>query len=373
MTITITEGGSFSVTNSISDPTINPAQITNNDFTIASATNSQIVLTAPVGGGATLTVNLNGSFNATAVNNSGITNLGTFINSSSFSSFSSGTVTSIVDYIGTSQLQSTSFSSPVNAILSNEAGSSTLAANILYAGQQVILNTNTKGSEDSWYGYTGYATLNENHVYSSHPDIFVGGSGGINTLVLPGASSSYTISTSNTIFDKNSQQSNLTGFVITDTKKVYTTVDVSAVQRVQFSDTSLALDVLSSGSNAGEVAKILGAVFGASYATNKSYMGIGLYYADSGMSYANLMNLALTAKLGANYSNSAEIQQLYSNLFGHSATTNEVTTLSGFIGPNATYTQATFAVMAAESTNNIANINLVGLASTGIQYTPYHG
>lgn len=123
--------------------------------------------------------------------------------------------------------------------------------------------------------------------------------------------------------------------------------------------------------NAGEAAKILGAVFGAASATSKASIGIGLYFLDSGMSYQSLMNLALTAKLGAGFSNDAEIQLLYQNLFGHSATSAEVAALGSYI-TSGQFSQASFATMAADTTNNAANIDLVGLGKTGIAYTPYH-
>ncbi len=84
----------------------------------------------------------------------------------------------------------------------------------------------------------------------------------------------------------------------------------------------------------------------------------------------SLVNLALTARFGTDFTHAQEIQLLYQNLFGHSATTAEINALSGLLS-SGTYTPASLAVLAAETSNNAANINLVGLAQTGLAYTPY--
>lgn len=136
------------------------------------------------------------------------------------------------------------------------------------------------------------------------------------------------------------------------------------VERLQFSDMGLALDL---AGNAGAVAKILGAVFGAGALANGQWVGIGLSYVDAGMSYADLMQLALSARLGAGYSDEAEIRLLYQNLLGISPTQTDIATWSGAIAAKQ-FTQASLAVMAADTTLNAANIQLTGLAASGLDY-----
>ncbi|MEZ0309428.1 MAG: beta strand repeat-containing protein, partial [Ramlibacter sp.] len=85
------------------------------------------------------------------------------------------------------------------------------------------------------------------------------------------------------------------------------------VERLQFSDSNLALDL---DGNAGTVAKILGAVFGAGSVSNATYAGIGLDYADGGMSYGSLVQLALDVRLGAGASHAAVVDLLYLNVAG---------------------------------------------------------
>jgi hypothetical protein len=57
------------------------------------------------------------------------------------------------------------------------------------------------------------------------------------------------------------------------------------IERVKFADAHVALDL---DGHAGEVAKLLGAVFGAATVANQDYAGIGLTKADEGLSYEQL-------------------------------------------------------------------------------------
>jgi len=102
---------------------------------------------------------------------------------------------------------------------------------------------------------------------------------------------------------------------------------------------------------------------------NKEYVGIRLSLVDSGVSYSELMNLVLTVKLGAGFTNAQEMQLLYQNLFGRAAPKDKFSAIEYFIS-SGQYTQATLGVLAAETTNNNAKFNLVGLAQTGIEYIP---
>jgi hypothetical protein len=86
------------------------------------------------------------------------------------------------------------------------------------------------------------------------------------------------------------------------------------------------------------------------------------------MSYANLMQLALGAKLGAAFTNEQEIQLLYGNLLGHAASTADMAFWGGALATGQ-FTQVTLAEMAADSPANAANINLVGLAQNGVPYS----
>jgi hypothetical protein len=136
-------------------------------------------------------------------------------------------------------------------------------------------------------------------------------------------------------------------------------------QRIKFADLGIAYDM---NGNAGNVAKILGAVFGTAALNNTSYVGIGLSYLDQGMSYPDLIALALNAKLGANFNNTDEINLLYQNLLNTKPTTTDLNNWLSSL-QNKTYTTTTLAQMACDSPLNLANVGLTGLIDKGLFFS----
>jgi Ca2+-binding RTX toxin-like protein len=155
------------------------------------------------------------------------------------------------------------------------------------------------------------------------------------------------------------------GFTVNGTQAQEGTDTLANVERLQFSDGKLALDL---SGNAGEVAKILGAVFGKDSVSNQQYVGIGLHYTDTGMSYFDLMQLAINAALGANSGSHAEVVKLlYTNVIGVAP---DAATLKSFTDllDNGTYTVASLGILAADISYNTDHINLTGLAVSGLAY-----
>lgn len=137
------------------------------------------------------------------------------------------------------------------------------------------------------------------------------------------------------------------------------------IERLQFSDTRLALDV--AGGNAGTVAKVMGVVFGPAAVANKEYIGIGLGFLDAGTSYPDLVAIALGARLGAAAGNAAVVQLLYTNLTGAAPSATELAFYKDMLD-SAALTQTQLGQIAADHVLNVSNINLVGLAQSGIEY-----
>ncbi len=193
-------------------------------------------------------------------------------------------------------------------------------------------------------------------------DMFVGkggndtlnGGGGIDTAVFSGARAAYTVTRASSAATVQAK----TGNDGTDT--------LTNVERLKFSDFSVALDV---SGYAGTTAKILGAVFGKAAVANKEYAGIGLQLLDGGMSYLNLMQAALNAKLGAGASNATVVNLLYTNVVGSAPGAADLAFYVGLLN-NGTYTAASLGVLAADTALNTVNINLVGLATSGLEYLP---
>ena len=181
-------------------------------------------------------------------------------------------------------------------------------------------------------------------------NFFYGGAG-LNNIVYPKASTEYAITyKSATIL--NVLPSNAT------------TADyLQNVQRLNFTDKSIAFDTTG---NAGTVAKVLGAVFGKTAVTNKAFVGIGLSYVDKGMNYSDLAALALNA--AGSTTPDQIVTTLWTNVIGSAPSAADK---APFIQMLASGTKVgDLAVMAADTSFNTTNINLTGLAQTGIEYTP---
>lgn len=151
------------------------------------------------------------------------------------------------------------------------------------------------------------------------------------------------------------------GYTVSGLQGTQTLVDV---ERLKFSDTNLALDL---NGNAGITAKILGAVFGVSSVANKEYVGIGLNLLDGGMSYEHLMQLAINARLGANAANEEVVELLYTNVVGTPPGVADLAYYKDMLDQGV-FTQASLGVIAAETSLNQGNVDLVGLSSTGIEF-----
>ena len=184
----------------------------------------------------------------------------------------------------------------------------------------------------------------------------INGQQGIDSVAFRGSHANYTVNkvtnfgfTIITVKDKTSADG-------TDT--------LQSVERLQFLDKKIAFDL---DGNAGQVSKILGAVFGTSSVTNKSYVGIGLSYLDQGMSYTDLMQLAIDASLGGRGSNTDVVNLLYTNVVGSAPDAETLAYFKGLLD-NGSFTQGSLGVLAADTSINITNINLVGLALTGVEF-----
>jgi hypothetical protein len=178
------------------------------------------------------------------------------------------------------------------------------------------------------------------------------GGAGVDTAVFTGVRTGYTVTRS------------ATGFTVSSSAEGTDTL--TNIERLKFSDVSLALDL---SGNAGTTAKVLGAVFGREGLTNKLFVGIGLQLLDAGTSYQALMQAALAAKLGANASNTAVVNLLYTNVIGNAPGPAELALYKGLLDSGA-MTQAALGVLAADTVFNTTKIDLTGLANTGIEYLP---
>ena len=135
------------------------------------------------------------------------------------------------------------------------------------------------------------------------------------------------------------------------------------VERLRFTDKSFALDL---DGAAGISAKVIGAVLGKTQVQNPTFVGLGLSYLDKGMSYSDLGALAMTA-VGST-TNDAVVSTLWRNVVGFDASSEQKAPYIKMLSDGMKV--GDLVVLAADTSFNTTNINLVGLAQTGIEYIP---
>lgn len=134
------------------------------------------------------------------------------------------------------------------------------------------------------------------------------------------------------------------------------------IERIHFSDIKLALDLFGPS---GEVAKVVAVVLGADGLSNKNYIGAGLKLFDSGASLESVCEIALIT--AGKFSNEDVVALLYVNLYGATPSTSAAQPYIDALNAGK-YTKGFLAAKAAELTDDLGILDLVGLSHTGIEY-----
>jgi hypothetical protein len=204
-----------------------------------------------------------------------------------------------------------------------------------------------------YYGTSGSDTLigntGDDRLLSFGGSDYIIGAGGRDTAV-------FKFANTNSV-SKNSQGHHIITHGADKTKVV-------SVERLEFSNTSVAIDI---DGNAGTIAKLLGAVFGKGAVLNKEYVGIGLDLLDQGLPAKNLAAAALRL-VHANTPDQI-VSLVWTNIVGSAPSAENKAALLPLLDTMST---GEFAMLAADTALNIQNINLVGLATTGLEYIPMH-
>ena len=186
----------------------------------------------------------------------------------------------------------------------------------------------------------------------------VTGTTGIDTYVAGGASTEFTTT-------KTTSAVTLASTLVSNLE-----IKLADHERVVFTDKAIAYDATG---RAGDVYALLAAALGVADVT-KAYEGIGIYLADAGWTNKQLATALLatdTYKSDAGgVSDETFIKHVYKNVMGTTATLADVTALTSWMTTNK-YSQADVLVIASELASFETAIGLVGLATTGIEYTPF--
>ena len=188
-------------------------------------------------------------------------------------------------------------------------------------------------------------------VGTSHNDTIDGGAG-VDAILYGPVRASFSVGSS------------AAGLTVVDMSGAEGTDLLTSVERLSFADQSLAFDL---AGNAGMVAKLLGAVFGAGAVSNLFFAGLGLQYADGGMAYTALAQLAIDARLGAGATHKEVVDLLYSNIMGSAPPAAIENMYRSQLDSNALSVGA-LTTLAADTPQNTGHIGLAGLAQSGLAY-----
>ncbi|TRZ69463.1 MAG: hypothetical protein D4S02_02085 [Rhodocyclaceae bacterium] len=143
------------------------------------------------------------------------------------------------------------------------------------------------------------------------------------------------------------------------------------VERLQFSDRKVALD-MGVSQPGGETALLIGAVLGKAGLANQDVAGPVLAFFDTGGTLRDAANVLLNAgimdSLAGGSSTTAYVNLIYQAAYGQAPTSAVTAQLAARID-GTTFTKADFLTEVASSSANQTNVDLVGLAHTGIAYS----
>ena len=186
----------------------------------------------------------------------------------------------------------------------------------------------------------------------------VTGTTGIDTYTMGGASTEFTTT-------KTAAKVTLASTLVSNME-----FNLADHERVVFTDKAIAYDA---AGRAGDVYALLSAALGTADVTN-AYKGIGIHLADTGWTNKELATALLATDAyktdAGGVSNETFIKHVYKNVFGTDATLTQVTDYTAWMTTN-NYSQADVLVTASELAAFETTIGLVGLATTGIEYTPF--
>ena len=185
----------------------------------------------------------------------------------------------------------------------------------------------------------------------------VTGTTGIDTYTMGGASTEFTTT-------KTASKVTLASTLISNME-----FNLADHERVVFTDKAIAYDA---AGRAGDVYSLLAAALGTADVTN-AYKGIGIHLADAGWTNKQLAEALLNTDVyktdAGGVSNETFIKHVYKNVYGTDATLAQVTDYTSWM-TNSKLSQADVLVAASELAAFETTIGLVGLATTGIEYTP---
>jgi Ca2+-binding RTX toxin-like protein len=185
-------------------------------------------------------------------------------------------------------------------------------------------------------------------------DFFDGGLG-LDTVVYNGPMERYSITKSGN------------RYVVSEPTGSDDTDYLANIERLQFSNTKVALDMTG---NAGDAARLIGALLGPSYVKDKALAGVVIGLLDQNYSTQTIATLGLGTStyigLAGSSSNEDFVNHVFKNVIGRPPVEAELQTYVGML--SAGTSQAALAVMAAETEFTAEKIGLTGLVLNGWEF-----
>ncbi len=192
-----------------------------------------------------------------------------------------------------------------------------------------------------------------NKFTGNHGNDILLGEDGIDMAVYTGNRSTCTVSKT------------ITGYTVSG--GINDTDTLTGIERLQFADNKLALDL---NGAAGNTARLIAAAFGGQYLLAPALVGAGLTVFDAGMTMQQVAELALNTDLfqqmAGSRSNEAVVTQLYRSVLNVTPPAEQLAYFVEML--TSGMSQADLLVLAAETDANAQNINLVNLTQTGIEF-----
>lgn len=274
--------------------------------------------------------------------------------------FTSGSAT--VDFAGVDQITYSSL--PLDGIHSiDRSGAITVNSPKNFAGVTGTIQSNSIAGTDGPDNLVGTAendtilALGGNDTLNGliGDDLLDGGTG-MDTAIYGGNSTAYAITRTPSGFSVTGAEGNDT---------------LIAIERFDFQDKNLAFD-LAQDQSAGNSVRIIGAAFD-THNIIPEYVGIGLQLFDSGQSMLAVcelvVNTSLFHSLAGSSSNVDFVNLVYQNVVGEPPVPSERDFYVGLLqGSGGTMTQAELLMLAANTSANEINIDLVGLHQNGVEF-----
>jgi len=295
-------------------PDTSPPRLTPNDVIVTSLTSTSLIGNLDLGGGASIVVELTGQFsNIEGQVGKGLGDVTQTV--TGFFSAESSTVTSDgAQYTDRFTYNPPETLAPITTLAETQAEIETM-----YAGDDLFIGDRVNAGGDGIYGYGG----NDRFVmtYSDeYTEKFRGGEG-VDTAVFESASEHWTINPTDSAWNTFTQQGDLIGYNVTDTRFLETdtygqfghTLQIVEVERLEFTDKKVALD-FDRGDNSYKAASLITTMFGAELIP--TYFAPAVSLVDKGSTDGQIAQLVIDLGLLDTSSNETFFSEIYQNVLG---------------------------------------------------------